>query len=65
MRIKGNRQIRWYQQRTQGSYSKTELKKMLIVAETLTRSQHRKSSIQFVFVDLFGCDIWEFSNIWR
>lgn len=38
---------------------------MLIVAETLTRSQHRKSSVQFVFVDLSACDICEFSNTWR
>jgi hypothetical protein len=42
----------------------TELKKMLIVAETLTRSQHRKSSVQFVFGDLSEGDISEFSNIW-
>jgi len=34
------------------------------VAETLTRSQHRKSSVQFVLVDLSVWDICEFSNIW-
>ena len=42
----------------------TELKKMLIVAETLARSQHRKSSVQFVLVDSSDCDIREFSSIW-
>jgi hypothetical protein len=39
------------------------LKLILIVAAMLARSQHRKSSIQFVFVDLSDCDISEFSNI--
>ncbi len=63
IRTRGKRQIRWYQHRTQGANSITELKNMLPRVELVTRNQQMNKMVQFDLAVWLGWDIKDYSRV--